>query len=71
MTFSNDRMTSNIDKATVRSFDDEWSRFDQTALEDGKRAEYLMSILPSSHGMPCLPMPAASTWAAVPGAGRD
>ncbi len=30
-------MTGNLDRATVRGFADEWSRFDQSALEDAER----------------------------------
>lgn len=29
-------MKSNLDEATVKSFGDEWSRFDQTGLDDGE-----------------------------------
>ncbi len=30
-------MTTNLDEATVRGFGDEWSRFDQSALDDAER----------------------------------
>lgn len=39
MTFPNKKIKQNLDHATVNSFGDEWSRFDQTALDDEEARE--------------------------------
>lgn len=39
MTFPNKKIKQNFDHATVNSFGDEWSRFDQTALDDEEARE--------------------------------
>jgi len=63
-------MTRNLDPDTVRSFGDEWSRFEQSRLSpDEARAIFngYFAVFPWD-ALP--PVASGFAWAAVPGAGR-